>query len=63
MLPNEPLGSEIHITDLAVRKGAEAIDWFLFAYSQYVTDTVYLCNLVMNFEALNRLGLVLVEPR
>lgn len=32
------------------------IDWSQFAYTQYVTDSQYLCNAVMIFEALNRLG-------
>lgn len=32
------------------------VDWRQFAYSQYVTDTSYLCNAVMVFETLNRLG-------
>jgi hypothetical protein len=32
------------------------IDWSQFAYTQYVTDGQYLCNAVMIFEALNRLG-------
>ncbi|KAJ5816659.1 hypothetical protein N7447_008892 [Penicillium robsamsonii] len=33
----------------------DALDWSRFAYTQYVTDTPYLCNSVMLFEALNRL--------
>lgn len=32
------------------------IDWSRYAYSQYATDTAYLCNAVMVFEALSRLG-------
>ena len=32
------------------------VDWRLFAYSQYATDSHYLCNSVMVFEALDRLG-------
>jgi hypothetical protein len=51
ILANGPLASEIHIPDLAVREDAEVIDWSRFAYSQHVTDTVYLCNLFMIFEA------------
>jgi hypothetical protein len=31
------------------------IDWFRFAYVQYVTNTAYLCNSVMLFETLSRL--------
>lgn len=32
------------------------VDWSRFAYTQYVTDSDYLCNSVMIFEALHRLG-------
>lgn len=32
------------------------IDWSRFAYVQYVTNTAYLCNSVMLFETLHRLG-------
>jgi alpha-N-acetylglucosamine transferase len=32
------------------------IDWSRFAYVQYVTNTEYLCNSVMLFEILHRLG-------
>lgn len=32
------------------------VDWSQFAYVQYVTDTNYLCNSVMLFEILHRLG-------
>ena len=32
------------------------VDWDLFAYTQYVTDQNYLCNSVMLFETLDRLG-------
>lgn len=31
-------------------------DWSTFAYIQYVTNTEYLCNSVMLFESLHRLG-------
>lgn len=34
----------------------EKIDWSRFAYVQYVTDSEYLCNSVMVFESLHRLG-------
>jgi alpha-N-acetylglucosamine transferase len=34
----------------------ESIDWSRYAYSQYATDSAYLCNSVMVFEALHRLG-------
>lgn len=32
------------------------VDWSRFAYVQYATNTVYLCNSVMLFEILHRLG-------
>ncbi|KFA54004.1 hypothetical protein S40293_01761 [Stachybotrys chartarum IBT 40293] len=32
------------------------VDWSRFAYTQYVTDDAYLCNSVMIFETLHRLG-------
>jgi alpha-N-acetylglucosamine transferase len=32
------------------------IDWSKFAYAQYVTDKNYLCNSLMIFESLHRLG-------
>jgi len=32
------------------------IDWSRYAYTQYVTNTAYLCNSVMLFEILHRLG-------
>jgi hypothetical protein len=32
------------------------IDWSQFAYAQYATDPEYLCNSVMLFETLHRLG-------
>lgn len=32
------------------------IDWSEFAYIQYASDAEYLCNSVMIFESLNRLG-------
>lgn len=34
----------------------DVVDWSLFAYSQYATDEAYLCNTLMVFEALHRLG-------
>jgi hypothetical protein len=34
----------------------DGIDWKRFAYVQYVTNTAYLCNSVMLFESLHRLG-------
>ncbi|KAF4970157.1 hypothetical protein FSARC_2754 [Fusarium sarcochroum] len=35
---------------------ADDVDWSRFAYIQYVTNEDYLCNSVMIFEALHRLG-------
>lgn len=44
----------------------EQTNWSRFAYTQYATDRSYLCNSVMIFEALHRLGtradLVLMYP-
>jgi hypothetical protein len=34
----------------------KTVDWSRFAYTQYVTNTEYLCNSVMLFETLHRLG-------
>ncbi|KAH8820626.1 glucose N-acetyltransferase [Xylogone sp. PMI_703] len=34
----------------------DSINWSRFAYTQYVTNTEYLCNSVMLFEILHRLG-------
>lgn len=34
----------------------ESVDWSLYAYVQYATSSAYLCNSVMIFEALHRLG-------
>lgn len=33
-----------------------AVNWSRFAYTQYVTNTAYLCNSVMLFETLHRLN-------
>lgn len=41
--------------DLTIQFGKQ-VDWSRFAYIQYVTDTDYLCNSLMLFEALHRLG-------
>lgn len=32
------------------------VDWSRYAYSQYATSSAYLCNAVMVFESLHRLG-------
>ncbi|EAW13584.1 glycosyltransferase family 8 protein [Aspergillus clavatus NRRL 1] len=34
----------------------DTVDWSRYAYSQYATSSAYLCNAVMVFEALDRLG-------
>ena len=34
----------------------KSVNWSRYAYSQYATDQAYLCNSVMVFEALDRLG-------
>ncbi|KAE8385258.1 nucleotide-diphospho-sugar transferase [Aspergillus alliaceus] len=34
----------------------DLVDWSRYAYSQYATSSAYLCNSVMVFEALHRLG-------
>ena len=34
----------------------KTIDWSRFAYGQYVTNSLYLCNSVMFFERLHELG-------
>lgn len=34
----------------------DKIDWSQYAYAQYATDKEYLCNTVMIFESLHRLG-------
>ncbi|KAJ5151435.1 Glucose N-acetyltransferase 1 [Penicillium canariense] len=34
----------------------DEVDWSRFAYTQYATSETYLCNCVMVFEALHRLG-------
>ncbi len=36
--------------------GDNETEWSKFAYAQYATDTEYLCNSLMLFEALDRLG-------
>lgn len=34
----------------------DVVDWSRYAYTQYATSETYLCNCVMVFEALHRLG-------
>jgi alpha-N-acetylglucosamine transferase len=45
----------LHVTPTDEDSG-DGIDWTKYAYVQYVTDKEYLCNSLMMFEALNRLG-------
>jgi alpha-N-acetylglucosamine transferase len=40
----------------ALASPPHGIDWSRYAYTQYATDTKYLCNSVMLFETLHRLG-------
>ncbi|RSM12356.1 Glucose N-acetyltransferase 1 [Fusarium oligoseptatum] len=42
--------------DVTESTDSDIIDWSRFAYVQYVTNDVYLCNSLMIFEALQRLG-------
>lgn len=42
--------------DLYHYRGQDLVDWSRFAYSQYATNTAYLCNSVMIFETLHRLN-------
>ncbi|KAJ5335795.1 uncharacterized protein N7506_005731, partial [Penicillium brevicompactum] len=37
-------------------RSKDLVDWSRFAYSQYATNTAYLCNSVMIFETLHRLN-------
>ncbi|KAH7183146.1 glucose N-acetyltransferase 1 [Fusarium flagelliforme] len=54
----EEFPSENDEGDEGVEKGDDddGVDWSRFAYIQYVTNEDYLCNSVMIFEALHRLG-------
>ncbi|GES65136.1 nucleotide-diphospho-sugar transferase [Aspergillus terreus] len=54
LLRNSTTADYLH-PHLAVQSGKH-VDWSRFAYTQYVTDADYLCNSVMLFEALQRLG-------
>jgi hypothetical protein len=45
-----------HITISEDVPVSHEVDWSRFAYTQYVTTAAYLCNSVMAFEALKRLG-------
>jgi alpha-N-acetylglucosamine transferase len=45
----------LHVTPVG-EESDDGIDWTRFAYVQYVTDKEYLCNSLMMFESLHRLG-------
>ena len=45
-----------NIEEISDRSDPIGVDWSRFAYVQYVTNLPYLCNSVMLFEALHRLG-------
>jgi len=47
-----PHHATIHAPSLIYKN----IDWSRYTYSQYATNSAYLCNAVMVFEALSRLG-------
>lgn len=49
VLPRQP---SAHAPSLIYKN----IDWSRYAYSQYATNSAYLCNAVMIFESLSRLG-------
>jgi alpha-N-acetylglucosamine transferase len=51
-----PLDSTVSIDLESYLNTQTGIDWSKFAYSQYVTDRNYLCNSLMIFESLHRLG-------
>ncbi|MCJ1297996.1 N-acetylglucosaminyltransferase [Hypocenomyce scalaris] len=50
--PLRPFYHEKHGPSLRYR----SVDWSRYAYSQYATSSPYLCNSIMVFEALQRLG-------
>lgn len=51
-----PLPLVSMINPAAAPSETQIVDWTKFAYVQYVTNTAYLCNSVMLFESLQRLG-------
>jgi hypothetical protein len=58
-LPDEwkiPLPSTSQDSNTRPDPSSTDVDWSRFAYTQYVTNTDYLCNSVMLFEILHRLG-------
>ena len=51
-LPNNPTPLRDSFDGLSGKQ----VNWSTFAYTQYATDRSYLCNSLMIFEALHRLG-------
>lgn len=60
LLPRRDLTEFDHIDwtlpKLNTSTDPNTVDWSRFAYIQYVTDSAYLCNSLMIFETLHRLG-------
>jgi hypothetical protein len=56
IIETEPDSEESLSSPQRVSSYSSPVDWSRFAYMQYVTDKYYLCNSVMIFEALHRLG-------
>ena len=56
LLPGRRLNSLGAFKEIGHSGCQDSIDWSRFAYVQYVTNLPYLCNSVMLFEALYRLG-------
>lgn len=50
--PKHLKGKPVHAPSLNYK----SVDWSRYAYSSYATSSAYLCNSVMMFEALDRLG-------
>ncbi|PGH02091.1 hypothetical protein AJ79_07728 [Helicocarpus griseus UAMH5409] len=51
-----PLAGEASVNQTTSRQNQNQIDWSRFAYAQYATNADYLCNSVMLFQGLDRLG-------
>ncbi|KAL8811934.1 MAG: hypothetical protein Q9200_001402 [Gallowayella weberi] len=49
-------GSQDRFFESLPERVIDAVDWSRFAYIQYATNKPYLCNSIMLFEALHRLG-------
>ncbi|KAE8152257.1 nucleotide-diphospho-sugar transferase [Aspergillus avenaceus] len=54
-LPKDSIRN-VHDITLPARHSRISVNWSRSAYVQYVTNTAYLCNSVMIFEALHRFG-------